>query len=760
MSQAERPPADRNCPPAPAPGRGWRLVVFAVLVVLAACVLLQAGLGINWPVWLRAPLAGPWRGRWHFPGESLRALIAGSAVLLASFGQGWLLIGLIDRRRGLAWIERAAWAIPAGTLPLSLVTLAAGLAGFASPLQMQVLLGLLLVAAVPGLRMALRERRAPGAPWPGGAGLVAAPVLLGALLLALAPETQSDALRYHLAAPAAWLRDGRIHYLPWQAFSNFPFLGEMLFMQALAAGGTSAARVVHCGMLAPVMLLTALITRRWLGLIEPRSGAGARRRLAGWSATAFLCIPSVPILAGWSFVDGFMTAGFLGFVHAGALGLARRRAPAGWLIGLAGAMAVSVKYSMLPLLGLLGIGWLAIAWRAGGARRAWRAALIAAVVATLFAAPWFVRNAAWTGNPFYPLAWGTFGGGEWSEANADFYREKAGEKGFRLAAAEPALATLPRPAARAVELLLSPVTTMLYPHLFEGHFPGALPLLALLAALGWAIAGWIPRRAGDTPAVVRMRRAGRAWLILALAGSWVFWFLTYQSTRLLIPTLALLLAAGAVALDRWRGCAGAAAGLTLRAIAFAGMLHGLAVFTTLALVPDGSGASNADGLATALGFQRRDAYLARSVDYWRAARWLGARLAPGEGALLIGEHRTLYFDFPVVASDWFDTPQPVPLIEATADNDALLDALLARGVTHIFYNAGELAKFYGGYFVPRVGGEPLARLRGLLPLPDGSGTLHPRLEQVFGQGDRQSEVIIYRIRPRSIVGTIREGSAS
>jgi hypothetical protein len=43
-------------------------------------------------------------------------------------------------------------------------------------------------------------------------------------------------------------------------------------------------------------------------------------------------------------------------------------------------------------------------------------------------------------------------------------------------------------AGKAVEFAISPVTTAFYPEKFEDHALGALPLLGLLAGLGWLAA--------------------------------------------------------------------------------------------------------------------------------------------------------------------------------------------------------------------------------------------------------------------------------
>jgi hypothetical protein len=86
-----------------------------------------------------------------------------------------------------------------------------------------------------------------------------------ALLYALTPEIQSDALRYHLAAPQEWLKRGRLSYLPYNAFSNFPSNIEMLFLFGLGLAGDLLAKGFHFLFLPLTTGAAALITREILG---------------------------------------------------------------------------------------------------------------------------------------------------------------------------------------------------------------------------------------------------------------------------------------------------------------------------------------------------------------------------------------------------------------------------------------------------------------------------------------------------------------
>ncbi|MCE5228337.1 hypothetical protein LLG95_01905 [bacterium] len=707
-----------------------RYAALLIALALSAAVLIMQARDINWGIWLIRDVGGPWRGDWHFPTESLFALAAGAAVLFTITGIGLTIIHFLSpRRRIFAPIETLVLSPLIGAVPVSLLALAVGLAGLASRANMRALLVFLFVSSAAGWGLWFHRRR------PGPKRTISSLQLFSIVLIlivfalaipyALSPVVQSDALRYHVAAPAEWLRDGRIHYLPHQAFSNFPFLGEMLFMLAMAAGGYEAAQVVHFGMLPVSMSLIFLLALRWMRWSGIRKSPG--HALA--AAAAFAASPSVAILAGWAFIDLFVVAYFLAFTLVGAASLARPGRRRCVILGFMIAGALSVKYTMLALIGLLGLIWFALNLKSSIVNRqsSIARALLAGLLGLALASPWYLRNAAWTGNPVYPLAIKHFDGGDWTAAEEKFYMEKAGEKGFKIS-------SWPRPIAAPVEFLASPYQATFRPDLFENHILGPLPLIALLVALAGSLS-------------LRTQHSGlrtQWFLYLVLVISWVFWFATYQSSRMLFPTIAILLAWAAVACAGWER-AGTAAMLAIRAVAGAAILLSLALYVTFMLMPNGRGSSNADALATALGFQKRDVYLAHTLPYWQSAHWLSRHAAPGEKALLIGEYRPLYFDLPIVVSDFFDTPQPVPWFRRAPTNDAMLDLLLANNVRYIFYNRYELNQYYKMYFVPRLQPGQIRRFEALLPT--GNETRADlRLVPIDSHGTPPNDMILYRIR--------------
>ena len=256
MSDANpKPVAPANAPaPIQPDGRvpGWWLVFIAGLTLLTPALLIYS---INPAAIGRALayLASRFAQPWSFPTRPMLGLVCGGGLALGTWGLGYGLIRTIAPwRRMLPRIAQQATLAPlAGALPISLLILGLGLADlwkrgvFLSLLAVLTLTG--LAALMDALRRARHARLIGHRPhdlrqlWPMLAAL--AVVALISIPYALTPAVESDELRYHLAVPSTWLLMGGIHYLPWQAFSNFPMLSEMLFSAGLATGGAAAAKL-------------------------------------------------------------------------------------------------------------------------------------------------------------------------------------------------------------------------------------------------------------------------------------------------------------------------------------------------------------------------------------------------------------------------------------------------------------------------------------------------------------------------------------
>jgi len=654
-------------------------------------------LGGRTPLW-RLDLEGVWLG---FPKElaTQAGLFLWTATALAVVGTrlfAWLRPGS-TRTDSFVWgtgLAVGAW----GTLVFLLAW--AGLLG-----QARWVFGLLLILlTLWALAFLFRRRERTSAPLPSSfRPRFSLPewLLLGTLaalqgvtfLYAFTPSVQSDAMRYHLAAPQEWLKAGGLTYLPWNAFSNFPSTVEMLFLYGLGLGGDLLAKGFHFLFLPLTTLAVGLLTREVLdetgGEAESPRFLGIRAPLL--AAAAWGSVPMTIGLAGWAFIDLAILFFTLGVIHFQMQWLRSGRRTDWILSGLFGGLLVGSKYTgVLTVLGaavLFGVAGLAGFPRKDKGESAsgyppsrWGRAVSRAVLFGLLAAalgaPWWIKNVVHTGNPVYPMAWSLFGqGGEWTQTCADIYKEKLLEKGM----------------GRSWSAFLAlPWNVTIHLHRFEDH---------TLGPFFWALTLWIVGYAFWALWQIR-RRPAAACLALWLLFLLVSWFFTYQSNRFLMPALAV---APALALG---GCAGLGrlTGGWRRTACGVGILlpivYAIAYSFFHLLMVESGVTANTNQLpvrwpAYTLGFLSRDAYLGGDsfqpgrLPYYDAARFCNRTLGPDEKVLLVGEHRKMHWLCRVEGNDWYDSPRILPFLRGATDADSVLDALRQAGFTHVFFNLDE-----------------------------------------------------------------------
>lgn len=202
---------------------------------------------------------------------------------------------------------------------------------------------------------------------------------------ACAPATGWDATYCHFAMPSYWVRHGGMpDRFDWP-FYYYPLNLHMLYAAGFIAGGTTSAALYG----AVCFAASAVLVWRW--------AAWAGGPAAG-PAAALLLLACVAF--GVEADSGNVEPGLLAFGTAAMLLLARARAAASArmlvLAAVATGFAVGIKMTAL----VLGVAWLALAIAPGPFARCRVVAGIA--VAALVGAPWYLRAALATGNPFYP----------------------------------------------------------------------------------------------------------------------------------------------------------------------------------------------------------------------------------------------------------------------------------------------------------------------------------------------------------------------
>jgi len=236
------------------------------------------------------------------------------------------------------------------------------------------------------------------------------------LLLALLPPIAFDALMYHLALPEWLLQQGRLTPIPIAHFWN-PGLVDYLNLWPLALGAESGAKILHAFWTLGALLLVFHWTREVFGSFPAR-----------YALLLLLTMPSLPLLASWAYTDYALVF----YVLAALYALYRaHRAGSGnegfvVLAGLAAGLALSIKYTAmaLPVAGVVSL-------LLGNHRTRWRSVGVFLLWTLGVAAPWYVRNAVYMGNPVFPFFWG---GRFWDAFLVAWYGRGGTGLGLRLGA--------------------------------------------------------------------------------------------------------------------------------------------------------------------------------------------------------------------------------------------------------------------------------------------------------------------------------------
>jgi len=342
-------------------------------------------------------------------------------------------------------------------------------------------------------------------PW-AGLVVVAAPLFV----LAMSPEVGWDANTYHLTLPRVFAARHDFRPLELNVYSNWPLNTELLYTLAILLRDHVLAKLIHFGFGALTIYAMVVLCR---GLGEARSG---------WLAAAlFLANPIVVFEMTVAYVDlahaFFMLAAFVFLIRSRDEG--PHTTPCLVLAGVAAGLMAGTK-----LTGLAGVSILAVVLMLSGpggrprALRLRRFGIAYALPALLLAAPWLIRAWWYTGNPIYPWLYSLWGGPDWSE---ELTRQlQAWQRGIGM--------------GRGVtDYLLLPVRVILQGGVDYDRFAGRIGAF-------WIVV--LPL----SMLFVRSRPLVRS--ALAVGGLYfLFWSVSSQQMRLLIPALPLFAVASAVA---------------------------------------------------------------------------------------------------------------------------------------------------------------------------------------------------------------------
>jgi hypothetical protein len=361
----------------------------------------------------------------RFPGLSLAAvgrtllhLLIALWLAFAALGSGRFLLQRLKQTE-LNPLEQLFLGLGLGFGGLGLVVFLLGIVGLLYPWLFYVLMvGLTLVVARPTYQF-LRQLPRPS---PGRivAIFLAASLFLG-LSKALLPPADWDGLFYHLTGPKLYLEAGRIVSGIDIPHLSFPASFEMLFMLAMGLVGDVPAVLLHFTFHLMTAGLVYLIARDLLGVKN------------SWLAVLFFyAMPMVLTLAGWAYNDMglafYETAAlycllkwaktrFFSYESIEKIDASQKT---GFLLfsAIFSGLAMGIKYT--SFVGPLALVLLLVWWGRKQVGQVIRPLLLFGIVAFLVAAPWFLKNLAFTGNPVYPFI---LGGDYWDDFRADAYAE-------------------------------------------------------------------------------------------------------------------------------------------------------------------------------------------------------------------------------------------------------------------------------------------------------------------------------------------------
>lgn len=465
---------------------------------------------------------------------------------------------------------------------------------------------------------------------------------IGALLLlplafAFVPPHSYDALVYHLALPAEYLRAGRITAINHLVYTHFPQNAEMLFGLGLALGSDTVAHLMS-------WLATALSV--WwvfeMGKREMPLNAALLAAALVASHTAVMLLSSIAYVETITML--WITASVLCLLRWLELGDEER----GWLLlsGVFAGLGVGTKY-------FAGITPAAAALFLVATRR-WRAAGLFTAMCLATGLPWLLKNAAVIGNPVFPFLYDWFAlppGSGWDAATAKGYFHALTEYAPRKETLLWDLARLPLLMATA-----------------DARFGGGADVLG---RLGWATLLLLSPLAAAAAARHRQLRLVLAYLGFHLA----VWFATGTVLRFLVvivPLWALLAGAGTERL--WQAAAAPGRAALAAALGLLAALQ-LSLFLYVNTLQG--------GWDVPLGLASRDEYLSKRLDYHPCARWAGERLPRNVRILLVGEQRGYHLDRDHTATAVMSSNPFVRWADEANDARSLAARLRAGGYTHL-----------------------------------------------------------------------------
>lgn len=623
--------------------------------------------------------------------EGLRDTVVGSLVAgligISWFGLGSFVSSFVrvsrsdDHSHVLELVAKTA----IGAAAWSLVWFFLGLAGaYSSAAAIVVTVAGLVLTGISfkRVREATNESRVPEGPSLFDKLLlllIALPLGL-TFISALAPPTAKDTLLYHFALPKAFIAQHSNAYIDGNIASYLSLGTEMHTVWSMLLGNivsqraSEAAAGVTSFLFFPLLLLAIFGWTRELG---------ASRR---WSLIAVAIVAEVPT-AYHDASSGYIDIALALFVTLAIYSLCRwwRTPSTGFTLMIAiflGA-ALSIKLTAVFVFAAFALVILLRSRNAEGAAKLAAGGFAALVLATVIAAPWYLRTWKATGSPVFPFYMSIWKGVApgWDVERSNLFQDMnkaygGDQKGV-------------------VDYLLAPVNISLIAQPEDAkYFDGVLGVAFLfgLPVLIWALWKF------DVPVEAKIGAGVAAIMFL-------FWLFSSQQLRYLlpvVPALAVAVAASCQAIASEKKALSSVWQYSLTAAAFAGILTTAAWFCQKA------------PLRVGLGGETRDQYLTRNLDYYPYYQLVNTDTAADAKVWLINMRRDTYNISRNVYSDYlFEDWTLRKMVWETRSVEELRARTAAMGIQYILARHDFLFDFEKSSLVDdkRPRGENDAKLK-------------------------------------------------
>jgi hypothetical protein len=531
---------------------------------------------------------------------------------------------------------------------------------------------------------------------------------LALLLGSLVTPWEFDVLEYHLQAPKEFFQSGEVHFVPHNVYANMPLGAEMHSLAAMVLvggtdgwwwGGLAGKAIIGCHGLLAAILAGGFMRRRygnWTGwaaaalvLASPGNIHVSTAGLVDMVVGCYLLAAMVALDLLWSKLKGsqdLFASVFLVSLLAGSVAACKYP---GLVLGtLPMLLAVAVAVTRPGR-----VGELCLAAAAG----------LAGLAGSCL--PWFAKNWLLSGNPFYPLAAGMFGGKGLTENSIEQWNAA-----HRVPGKEPYSS--------------SALMDSLQQIFIESYFlqPGLVFLLVCGSALT-VVSFW--RR--------RIWTWNWTWLAMIVWVISVWWLATHRIDRFWLPALPLMSMLAALGAD-WiarKLSVGVASAILLLGLIYGGLLS----------VTGAVGDNRFFVSLRALRVDAGDQHTPGRLD--AATHWINQFLDPAnDRLLLVGEAKVFDFEVPIVYATCFNQNPMESQLWGTSPNEQSA-ALAQAGITYVLIEWSEIERYRspGNYgFSDRPSRADVAHL------------IDNRvLEPIAGVGPVEQVQILRVVKPQAIV---------